>query len=152
MRASFLLKAGAYVGNDHHVGASFSRTEKEGIFPFRPDFPSRSEPPIPQQVKRDTYGIDYKFNPSNPLIDIDTNVYQTKTRILRDSEYLTNPGFDFNAQVQTTGAKIQNTSDIATNVGTHKLISGIEHYKKNRRWSATSLKQGQTRQQTPLFI
>ena len=90
---SFLLKAGAYVGNDHHVGASFSRTEKEGIFPFRPDFPSRSEPPIPQQVKRDTYGIDYKFNPSNPLIDIDTNVYQTKTRILRDSDYINDPGF-----------------------------------------------------------
>jgi len=139
---SFLLKAGAYVGNDHHVGASFSRTDKEGIFPFRPDFPSRSEPPIPQQVKRDTYGIDYKFNPSNPLIDIDTNVYQTKTRILRDSEYLTNPGFDFNAEVQTTGAKIQNTSDIATNVGTHKLISGIEHYKKESEMERDFVKKG----------
>ena len=139
---SFLLKAGAYVGNDHHVGASFSRTEKEGIFPFRPDFPSRSEPPIPQQVKRDTYGIDYKFNPSNPLIDIDTNVYQTKTRILRDSDYINDPGFDFNAQVQTTGAKIQNTSDIATNVGTHKLISGIEHYKKESEMERDFVKTG----------
>lgn len=139
---SFLLKAGAYVGNDHHVGASFSRTEKEGIFPFRPDFPSRSEPPIPQQVKRDTYGIDYKFNPSNPLIDIDTNVYQTKTRILRDSDYINDPGFDFNAQVQTTGAKIQNTSDIATNVGTHKLISGIEHYKKESEMERDFFKTG----------
>lgn len=132
---SFLLKAGAYVGNDHHVGASFSRTEKEGIFPFRPDFPSRSEPPIPQQVKRDTYGIDYKFNPSNPLIDIDTNVYQTKTRILRDSDYNKNPGFEFDAQVKTTGAKIQNTSIVDSSVfegitGTHKLIAGVEHYKK----------------------
>lgn len=132
---SFLLKAGAYVGNDHHVGASFSRTEKEGIFPFRPDFPSRSEPPIPQQVKRDTYGIDYKFNPSNPLIDIDTNVYQTKTRILRDSDYNKNPGFEFDAQVKTTGAKIQNTSIVDISVfegitGTHKLIAGVEHYKK----------------------
>lgn len=132
---SFLLKAGAYVGNDHHVGASFSRTEKEGIFPFRPDFPSRSEPPIPQQVKRDTYGIDYKFNPSNPLIDIDTNVYQTKTRILRDSDYIKNPGFEFDAQVKTTGAKIQNTSIVDSSVfegitGTHKLIAGVEHYKK----------------------
>lgn len=132
---SFLLKAGAYVGNDHHVGASFSRTEKEGIFPFRPDFPSRSEAPIPQQVKRDTYGIDYKFNPSNPLIDIDTNVYQTKTRILRDSDYNKNPGFEFDAQVKTTGAKIQNTSIVDSSVfegitGTHKLIAGVEHYKK----------------------
>lgn len=132
---SFLLKAGAYVGNDHHVGASFSRTEKEGVFPFRPDFPSRSEPPIPQQVKRDTYGLDYTYNPASKLIDVDTNVYQTKTRILRDSDYNKNPGFEFDAQVKTTGAKIQNTSIVDSSVfegitGTHKLIAGVEHYKK----------------------
>ena len=139
---SILLKAGAYIADDHRIGANFSRTEKTGIFPFRPDFPSRSEPPIPQQVKRDTYGIDYNFNPSNPLIDIDANVYQTKTRILRDSEYLTKPGFDFNAEVQTTGAKIQNTSNIATNVGTHKLISGIEHYKKESEMERDFVKKG----------
>ena len=139
---SILLKAGAYIANDHHIGANFSQTEKKGIFPFRPDFPNRSEPPIPQQVKRDTYGIDYKFNPSNPLIDIDTNVYQTKTRILRDSEYLTDPGFDFNAQVKTTGAKIQNTSNIDTNIGTHKLISGVEHYKKESEMERDFIKKG----------
>lgn len=139
---SILLKAGAYIADDHHIGANFSQTEKKGIFPFRPDFPSRSEPPIPQQVKRDTYGIDYSFNPSNPLIDVDTNVYQTKTRILRDSDYINDPGFDFNAQVQTTGAKIQNTSDIATNVGTHKLISGIEHYKKESEMERDFVKAG----------
>ncbi|MCG3810475.1 TonB-dependent receptor [Psychrobacter sp. Ps4] len=139
---SILLKAGAYIADDHHIGANFSQTEKKGIFPFRPDFPSRSEPPIPQQVKRDTYGIDYSFNPSNPLIDVDTNVYQTKTRILRDSDYINDPGFDFNAEVQTTGAKIQNTSDIATNVGTHKLISGIEHYKKESEMERDFVKAG----------
>ncbi len=139
---SILLKAGAYIADDHRIGANFSRTEKTGIFPFRPDFPSRSEPPIPQQVKRDTYGIDYSFNPSNPLIDIDANVYQTKTRILRDSEYLTKPGFDFNAQVQTTGVKIQNTSNITTNVGTHKLISGVEHYKKESEMERDFVKKG----------
>lgn len=55
---NILLKAGATVADDHHIGASFSRTEKKGIFPFRPDFPSRPEDPIPQQVKRDTYNVD----------------------------------------------------------------------------------------------
>ena len=139
---NILLKAGTYIADDHHIGASFSRTEKKGIFPFRPDFPSRNDAPIPQQVKRDTYGIDYKFNPSNPLIDIDTNVYQTKTRILRDSEYLTKPGFDFDAQVKTTGAKIQNTSHIDTNIGTHKLISGVEHYKKESEMERDFIKKG----------
>ena len=139
---SILLKAGAYIADDHHIGANFSQTEKKGIFPFRPDFPSRSEAPILQQVKRDTYGIDYKFNPNNPLIDVDTNVYQTKTRILRDSDYINDPGFDFNADVQTTGAKIQNTSDITTNVGTHKLISGIEHYKKESEMERDFVKTG----------
>ena len=141
---SILLKAGAYIADDHHIGANFSSTEKKGIFPFRPDFPSSPNTGglkvIPQQVKRDTYGIDYKFNPSNPLVNVDTNVYQTKTQILRDSSYV--GSFDFNAEVQTTGAKIQNTSNIATNVGTHKLVSGIEHYKKESEMERDFVKKG----------
>ncbi|MGP5791907.1 TonB-dependent receptor domain-containing protein [Psychrobacter celer] len=127
---SFLLKAGAYVGDDHHVGASFSRTDKEGVFPFRPDFPSRSEPPIPQQVKRDTYTLDHNFNPANSLIDVDTTVYQTETQILRDNGIEAVSGYDWDAKVKTTGVKIENTSVIDTNSGRHKLIAGLEHYKK----------------------
>ena len=139
---NILLKAGAYVGDDHHFGASFSRTEKDGIFPFRPDFPGRSDAPIPQQVKRDTYGLDYTYNPASQWIEVDTNVYQTETRILRDGDYLTKPGFDFNAQVKTTGAKVQNTSIIDTNVGTHKLIAGVEHYKKESELERDFIKKG----------
>ena len=139
---NILLKAGAYVADDHHFGASFSRTEKDGIFPFRPDFPGRPDAPIPQQVKRDTYGLDYTYNPANQLIDVDTTVYQTKTRILRDGDYITKPGFDFNAQVKTTGAKIQNTSIIDTNAGTHKLIAGVEHYKKESEMERDFIKKG----------
>lgn len=139
---NILLKAGAYIADDHHIGASFSRTEKKGIFPFRPDFPSRNDAPIPQQVKRDTLGLDYTYNPASQLIDIDTNVYQTKTRILRDSDYINDPGFDFNAQVKTTGAKIQNTSNIDTTVGTHKLIAGVEHYKKESELERDFVKKG----------
>lgn len=125
---NILLKAGATVADDHHIGASFSRTEKKGIFPFRPDFPSRPEDPIPQQVKRDTYNVDYGFNPANPLIDVSANAYQTKTRILRDSD--DKAGYEFDAEVKTTGAKIENISMIESSVGNHKLIAGVEHYKK----------------------
>ena len=139
---NILLKAGAYVADDHHFGASFSRTEKDGIFPFRPDFPGRPDAPIPQQVKRDTYGLDYTYNPASQLINVDTTIYQTKTRILRDGDYLTKPGFDFNAQVKTTGAKIQNTSIIDTNAGTHKLIAGVEHYKKESELERDFIKKG----------
>lgn len=139
---NILLKAGAYIADDHHIGASFSRTEKKGIFPFRPDFPSRNDAPIPQQVKRDTLGLDYTYNPASQLIDIATNVYQTKTRILRDSDYINDPGFDFNAQVKTTGAKIQNTSNIDTTVGAHKLIAGVEHYKKESELERDFVKKG----------
>ena len=132
---NILLKAGAYIADDHHVGANFSSTENKGIFPLRPDFPASPgidswNPMIPQQVKRDTYGLDYTYNPVNKLIDVDANVYQSKTKILRDSDYVTNPGFEFDAEVQTTGAKVQNTSIIDSNIGTHKLIAGVEHYKK----------------------
>ncbi|WP_413518738.1 TonB-dependent receptor domain-containing protein [Psychrobacter glacincola] len=139
---NILLKAGAYIADDHHIGASFSSTEKKGIFPFRPDFPSRNDAPIPQQVKRDTYGLDYTYNPASKLIDVDANVYQTKTRILRDSDYVTNPGFEFDAQVKTIGGKIQNTSTIDSSFGTHKLIAGVEHYKKESEMSRDFIKSG----------
>ncbi|ALF60236.1 TonB-dependent receptor domain-containing protein [Psychrobacter urativorans] len=139
---NILLKAGAYIAEDHHIGASFSSTEKKGIFPFRPDFPSRNDAPIPQNIKRDTYGLDYTYNPASKLIDVDANVYQTKTRILRDSDYVTKPGFEFDAQVKTIGGKIQNTSTIDTNIGTHKLIAGVEHYKKESEMSRDFIKSG----------
>ena len=139
---NILLKAGAYIADDHHIGASYSSTEKKGIFPFRPDFPSRDDDPIPQNVKRDTYGLDYTYNPASKLIDVDANVYQTKTRILRDADYVTNPGFEFDAQVKTIGGKIQNTSTIDTNMGTHKLIAGVEHYKKESEMSRDFTKSG----------
>ena len=127
---SFLLKAGAYVGNDHHVGASFSRTDKEGTFPFRPDFPSLGDDPIPQKVKRDTYTLDYNFNPASSLVDVDTTIYQTETQISRDNDPKTSPGYDWDAKVKTTGGKIENTSVIEATSGRHKLIAGLEHYKK----------------------
>ena len=127
---SFLLKAGAYVGDDHHVGASFSRTDKEGTFPFRPDFPSLGDDPIPQKVKRDTYTLDYNFNPASSLVDVDTTIYQTETQISRDNDPKTSPGYDWDAKVKTTGGKIENTSVIDATSGRHKLIAGLEHYKK----------------------
>ena len=139
---NILLKAGVSIAEDHRLGASFSSTEKKGTFPFRPDFPSRNDAPIPQNVKRDTYGLDYTYNPASQLVDVDANVYQTKTRILRDSDYVTNPGFEFDAQVKTIGGKVQNTSIIDTNIGTHKLIAGVEHYKKESEMSRDFIKSG----------
>ncbi len=142
---NILLKAGVYIGDDHHVGASFSSTENDGIFPFRPDFPSLTDDPIPQKVSRDTYTLDHTYNPANQLIDIDTNIYQTQTQILRDTN---NVGrYEFDAKVKTTGGKIQNTSMIDSNIfegikGTHKLIAGVEHYKKESELSRDFVKQG----------
>ncbi|WP_201575398.1 TonB-dependent receptor domain-containing protein [Psychrobacter sp. H8-1] len=127
---NILLKAGVSILDDHRVGASFSRTEKKGIFPFRPDFPSLSDERIPQKVKRDTYTVDYNFNPLNSLIDVDANVYQTETEISRNNNADISSNYDWNAKVKTTGAKIENTSVIDTATGSHKLIAGAEHYKK----------------------
>ena len=149
---NILLKAGAYIGDDHHVGASFSSTENEGRFPLRPDFPASPgvgswNEILPQKVKRDTYGLDYTYNPFNKLIDIDSNVYQTKTRISRDTDYMVNPGYDWEAGVKTTGGKIQNTSVIDNSIvdgitGTHKLIAGVEHYKKESEMARDAAKTG----------
>ncbi|WP_201616133.1 TonB-dependent receptor domain-containing protein [Psychrobacter urativorans] len=152
---NILLKAGAYIEDDHHVGASFSSTENKGRFPLRPDFPASPglpgpdswNPILPQKVKRDTYALDYTYNPINSLIDVDANVYQSKTRISRDTDYIENPGFDWEAGVKTTGAKIQNTSVIDSSIingipGTHKLIAGAEHYKKESEMSRDFIKTG----------
>ena len=131
---NILLKAGAYVGSDHHAGASFSRTENKGKFPLRPDFPAGGwNPIIPQEVKRDTYALDYAYSPANQLVDVDANVYQTSTQILRNSDGV--PGFEFDAEVKTTGGKVQNTSIVDSTIingvpGVHKFIAGVEHYKK----------------------
>ncbi|WP_201585906.1 TonB-dependent receptor domain-containing protein [Psychrobacter jeotgali] len=127
---NILLKAGVAINDDNRIGASFSRTEKKGTFPFRPDFPSLGDDPIPQKVKRNTYTVDHNFNPLNTLIDVDTTIYQTETEILRDNQPDVSPGYDWNAKVKTTGAKVENTSVIETEMGRHKLIAGAEHYKK----------------------
>ena len=144
---NILLKAGAYIATDHHLGASFSRTENEGRFPLRPDFPASPgvgswNEILPQRVKRDTYGLDYTYNPVSNLVNVDTNVYQTETQISRDTDYTTNPGYNWEAGVKTTGAKIQNTSVIDTNVGSHKLIAGVEHYKKESELERDFVKKG----------
>jgi hemoglobin/transferrin/lactoferrin receptor protein len=127
---NILLKAGVHIANDHHIGANFSRTEKDGIFPFRPDFPALTDDPIPQKVSRDTYSVDYNFNPASALIDVDATVYQTETEILRDNAYKVSPGYDWQANVKTKGAKVENTSVIASTVGSHRVITGAEHYQK----------------------
>lgn len=149
---NILLKAGAYVNDDHHFGANFSRTEIEGKFPLRPDFPASLgvdswNPIIPQKVKRDTYGLDYSYNPINRLIDVDSTIYQTETQILRDSDYVKNRGYEFDAKVKTTGGKIQNTSIIDNSTiegisGSHKVIAGVEHYKKQSEMSRDFVKTG----------
>lgn len=149
---NILLKAGTYVGDDHHLAASFSRTEIEGRFPLRPDFPASPgigswNEILPQAVKRDTYALDYNYDPISNLVDIDANVYQSKTRILRDNKYYETPGYDWEAKVKTTGGKVQNTSVIDSNImqgvrGTHKLIAGIEHYKKESEMSRDFVRMG----------
>lgn len=139
---NILLKAGIAMAEDHHLGASFSRTEKEGIFPFRPDFPSLPDDPIPQKVNRDTYTIDYSFNPASRLVDLKTNIYQTQTEISRDNSPNVSPGYDWQAQVKTIGGKIENTSVIETTTGQHKLIAGAEHYKKQSEMTRDNQSQG----------
>ncbi|MDE4454946.1 TonB-dependent receptor domain-containing protein [Psychrobacter sp. DAB_AL62B] len=139
---NILLKAGAYIADDHRVGASFSRTDKEGIFPFRPDFPSLTDDPIPQKVNRDTYTLDYNFNPSSSLVDVDVDIYKTETEISRDNKPKISPGYDWNAKVKTTGAKVENTSVVDTATGRHKLIAGAEHYKKESDMSRDNQSQG----------
>lgn len=143
---NILLKAGATVADDHRIGASYSSTEKEGIFPFRPDFPSlpnsRGNDVIPQKVERKTSTIDYGFSPLNPWVDVKANIYQTETSIKRDADYNKNPGFEWKAKVKTTGGKVENTSVIDTDSGSHKLIAGVEHYKKEGEMTRDYIKKG----------
>ena len=72
---------------------------------------------------------------------------KTKTKISRDTDYTVNPGYDWEAEVKTTGGKIQNTSVIDSSIvegitGSHKLIAGVEHYKKESEMARDSAKTG----------
>ncbi|MUG33171.1 TonB-dependent receptor domain-containing protein [Psychrobacter sanguinis] len=126
---SILLKAGAYIGTDHHVSGSFSRTENDGDYPNRADFPLgaiiRGEPnvAVPWEQTRDTYTLDYKFNPENDLIDVKANIYQTESEINK------NKG-DLDIKVKTKGGKVENISRLQGQSGSHTLIAGVEHYVK----------------------
>ncbi|MGO1251558.1 TonB-dependent receptor domain-containing protein [Psychrobacter sp.] len=124
---SILLKAGAYLGKDHHVSGSFSRTENDGMYPARADFPMTDadgwNPVIPWKQSRDTYTLEYGYNPASDLVDVKANVYHTEAYLDRD-----NKGIE--VDLITKGGKIENTSQIDSQLGSHKLITGVEHYTK----------------------
>ncbi|MBH0085683.1 TonB-dependent receptor [Psychrobacter sp. SCQQ22] len=124
---SILLKAGTYLGDNHHVSGSFSRTENEGMYPNRADFPLTDEngwnPAVPWIQNRDTYTLEYAYQPANDLIDIKANIYQSEMELDKDNGYI-------EVDLVTKGGKIENTSRIASKLGSHKLITGVEYYTK----------------------
>ncbi|HBH33693.1 MAG TPA: TonB-dependent receptor [Psychrobacter sp.] len=126
---SILLKAGAYFGDEHHVSGSFSRTENEGDYPNRADFPLgaiiRGEPnkAVPWLQTRDTYTFDYNYKPQNDLVDLKANIYQSESEIDKNNG-------DLDIKIKTKGGKIENKSRLQSNIGSHTLIAGVEHYTK----------------------
>jgi len=124
---SILLKAGTYLGDNHHVSGSFSRTENEGMYANRADFPLTDEngwnPAVPWKQSRDTYTLEYGYQPANDLIDIKANIYRSETELDKDNGSIA-------VDLITTGGKIENTSRIESKLGSHKLITGVEHYTK----------------------
>lgn len=126
---SILLKAGTYIGTDHHISGSFSRVENDGDYPNRADFPLgaiiKGEPNavVPWLQTRDTYTLDYDYQPQNDLIDLHANIYQSESEIDKDHGTL-------DIKVKTKGGKIENKSRIQANTGAHTLISGVEYYTK----------------------
>lgn len=126
---SILLKAGAYFGDEHHVSGSFSRTENEGDYPNRADFPLgaiiRGEPnkAVPWLQTRDTYTLDYNYKPQSDLVDLKANIYQSESEIDKNNG-------DLDIKIKTKGGKIENKSRLQSNTGSHTLIAGVEHYTK----------------------
>ncbi|WP_230660622.1 TonB-dependent receptor domain-containing protein [Psychrobacter sp. I-STPA10] len=134
---SILVKGGAYLTPEHHVSASFGRTQNKGDYPIRPDFPMTAadgfNPVVPQEMNRDTYTLGYRYTPYNPLLNLEANAYQSETQILR------NEGA-FDAKVTTKGGKVQNTSRIGdkdSSIGEHRFIVGAEHYTKTSDYQGT---------------
>ena len=124
---SILLKAGTYLGDHHHISGSFSRTENEGMYANRADFPLTDDdgwnPAVLWKQSRDTYTLEYAYQPANDLIDIKANIYQSETELDKDNGSIA-------VDLITKGGKIENTSHIASQLGSHKLITGVEYYTK----------------------
>ncbi|WP_352259265.1 TonB-dependent receptor [Psychrobacter sp. TB55-MNA-CIBAN-0194] len=136
---SILLKAGTYLGDNHHVSGSFSRTENEGMYANRADFPLTDEngwnPAVPWKQSRDTYTLEYGYQPANDLIDIKANIYQSETELDKDNGAV-------EVDLITKGGKIENTSRIQSQLGSHKLITGVEYYTKESDASFDGVHQG----------
>ena len=124
---SILLKAGTYLGDNHHVSGSFSRTENEGMYANRADFPLTDDdgwnPAVLWKQSRDTYTLEYAYQPANDWIDLKANIYQSETELDKDNGSIA-------VDLITKGGKIENTSHIASQLGSHKLITGVEYYTK----------------------
>ncbi|MCP4988431.1 MAG: TonB-dependent receptor [Colwellia sp.] len=87
--------------------------------------PSRKNPAIPQESHRETYTLNYDFNPQgNALIDLNVNVYNTDNSIEHlhfDEE--SNTSNIYYAVFESTGIALRNTSLLAQ----HKIVSGFDY-------------------------
>jgi hemoglobin/transferrin/lactoferrin receptor protein len=87
--------------------------------------PSRKNPAIPQESQRETYTVNYGFNPeNNPLIDLHINAYNTDNSIehthLNEEENTSNI---YHAVFESSGLDIRNTSL----VDEHKIVFGVDY-------------------------
>jgi len=87
--------------------------------------PSFKNPAIPQESQRETYTVNYDFNPeSNPLINLNVNIYNTDNSIEHihlDEE--TNTSSIYHAVFESSGISLRNTSLL----NQHKLVYGFDY-------------------------
>ncbi len=87
--------------------------------------PSFKNPAIPQESQRETYIVNYDFNPeNNPLINLNINIYNTDNSIQHihlDEE--TNTSNIYHAVFESSGIAIRNTSLLAQ----HKIVYGADY-------------------------
>lgn len=166
---SYLFKAN-YENEDHKAGISYEHTEYNGDFPFRGEFGGsvatdttiyddktkkpkyelkageRAQGIIPQRMPRDTYTLNYNYNP-NDFVDTEFRTYYTEHRIIKDTtpslSELKKPNFSpkmlSDDGVKTIGAYLNNKTKINHDNFSQELFYGFEWYqtKSFRKMHAT---------------
>ena len=142
---SYLLKVN-YDKDDHKAGVSYEHTEYKGRFPFRGEFGGsvavdtgtlkageRAQPIIPQRMPRDTYTINYNYNP-NEYVDLEARAYYTEHRIIKEKIpsikelKKMNPKMLSDDGVRTIGAYLNNKTILEHDNFSEELFYGFEWY------------------------
>jgi hemoglobin/transferrin/lactoferrin receptor protein len=110
------VKASGDIAENHYLSFSLEQRDEKGEFSARPNWVVAEGAALyPSEAQRDTYVANYRFEHS-AMVNIEATAYQT-------SSSFRGGRFDFQADIDSFGFDIRNTSETAQ----HKFVYGVDY-------------------------